>query len=183
MLKGFFRYFAERHLLAYMITFSAILLGLSALLTIQRDTFPRVEFGEIIITTAYPGASPEDVELKVTNKIEEELKDVSGLKHFSSWSKENLSMIHVVIEPDERDPDKVIQNVREAVGRVSDLPVEVRESPLVRELDTSVFPVIEVGMSGDLPYRELRELARRFEKKLESVPGVTQVTRYGYRAR
>jgi len=183
MLKGFFRYFAERHLLAYMITFSAILLGLSTLFTIQRDTFPRVEFGEIIITTAYPGASPEDVELKVTNKIEEELKDVNGLKLFTSWSKENLSMIHVVIEADERDPDKVIQNVREAVGRVSDLPAEVRDSPLVRELDTSVFPVIEVGMSGDLPYKELRELARRFEKKLESVPGVTKVSRYGYRAR
>lgn len=77
----------------------------------------------------------------------------------------------------------MIQNVREAVGRVSDLPAEVRDSPLVRELDTSVFPVIEVGMSGDLPYKDLRELARRFEKKLESVPGVTKVSRYGYRAR
>lgn len=106
MLKGFFRYFAERQLLAYMITSSAILLGLSTLFTIQRDTFPRVEFGEIIITTAYPGASPEDVELKVTNKIEEELKDVSGIKRYTSWSKENLSMLHVVIEADERDPTR-----------------------------------------------------------------------------
>ena len=50
MLKGFFRYFVERQLLAYMITFSAILLGLTTLTTIQRDSFPRVEFGEIIIT-------------------------------------------------------------------------------------------------------------------------------------
>ena len=183
MLKGFFRYFVERQLLAYMITFSAILLGLTTLTTIQRDSFPRVEFGEIIITTAYPGASPEDVELKVTNEIEEELKDVSGIKRYTSWSRENLSMIHVVIEADERDPDKVVQNVREAVGRVNDLPAEVRDSPLVRELDTSVFPVIEVGISGDLPYKELRELARRFEKKLESLPGVTTVSRYGYRAR
>ncbi|MDH5180244.1 MAG: efflux RND transporter permease subunit [Gammaproteobacteria bacterium] len=183
MLKGFFRYFAERHLLAYMITFSAILLGLSTLTGIQRDTFPRVEFGEVFISTVYPGASPEDVELKVTNKIEKELQDINGIKHFMSWSRENLSLIRVVIEADERDPDKVVQNVREAVGRVNDLPVEVRESPLVKEIDTSVLPVIEVGMTGDLPYHELRELARRFEKKLENIPGVTSVSRYGYRAR
>lgn len=123
------------------------------------------------------------MELKVTNEIEKELKDINGIKRYTSWSRENVSMIQVVIEADERDPDKVVQNIREAVGRVSNLPVEVRESPLVKEIDTSVFPVIEVGMTGDLPYSELRELARRFEKKLENVAGVTRVSRYGYRAR
>ncbi len=180
---SFFRFFAERHLLAYIITLVIILLGLSTLATIKRDSFPSVEFGEVLVTTTYPGASPEDVELTVTNEIEKEIKDVTGIKRYASWSAENVSTIHIVIDPDVNDEDKVIRDIREAVSRVTDLPQEVTESPLVTELGTSVFPMIEVGLAGDLPYRELRELARRFEKKLENVDGVSKVERFGYRAR
>jgi multidrug efflux pump subunit AcrB len=183
-MSAFFRFFAERHLLAYLITFSIIALGLSALTHIKRDTFPEVEFGEVFVTTAFPGASPEDVELKVTNKIETELKQVTGIRRFMSWSKENNSIIHIVIDPDVRDEEKVIREIREAVNRVTDFPPEVTEAPLITELTTSVFPIIEVGVAAEgMPYRELREIARRFEKRLENVAGVSHVERYGYRAR
>jgi len=136
----------------------------------------------LLITTAYPGASPEDVELNVTNKIEKELKEVTGIKRYQSWSQENVSTIHIALDPDE-DEEDVEREVREAVSRVNDLPREVEESPLVTELGTTSIPMIEVGLAGDLPYRELREIARRFEKKLENVEGVARVTRFGYRAR
>ncbi len=183
-MAAFFRFFAERHLLAYLITLAIILLGLSALTHIKRDTFPEVEFGEIFVTTTYPGASPEDVELKVTNKIETELKQVSGIKRYLSWSKENNSIIYIAIDPDVRDDKKVIREIREAVNRVTDFPPEVTDSPLITELTTSVFPIIEVGIAAEnMSYREVREIARRFEKRLENVPGISHVERYGYRAR
>ena len=166
-----------------MITLLIIVAGTGTLLTIQRDTFPNVEFGEIIITTRYPGASPEDVELKVTNKIEDELRTVEGLKRFSSWSTENFSMIHIVIDPDEPDQDQVVTDVRDAVNRVTDLPREIDEAPYVKELTTSEFPMIEVGLTGDIPYSELKELARQLEKKLQDVPGVSRLERYGWRDR
>jgi multidrug efflux pump subunit AcrB len=137
----------------------------------------------MIITTRYPGASPEDVELNVTNKIEEELKAVVGIERMSSVSMENISVITVVIDPDASDQDEITDEIREAVGRVTDFPVEVTESPLVTDVKTSIFPVIEVGLAGDLSYREFREFARRFEKKLEAIPGVSSVKKYGYRAR
>jgi len=181
---GFFRFFAERNLLAYVITITVVLLGLSSLATIKRDAFPSVEFGEVLITTTYPGASPEDVELAVTNEIEEEIKEVTGIKRYMSWSMENVSSIYLVIDPDVADEDKVVRDIREAVSRVTDLPEEVTESPLVTELSTSSFPMIEVGLASDnMSYRDLREVARRFEKKLENVSGVARVERYGYRAR
>lgn len=182
-MERFFRFFAQRHILAYMITFTAMVLGVSTLFFIKRDIFPEVEFGEMVVTTAYPGASPEDVELKVTNKIEDELKSVTGIKRYTSWSSENFSFIHIVIDPDEKDQDKVVREVRDAVSRVNALPEEVDELPLVTELNTSVLQIIEVGLTGDLPYKTLRELARQFEKKLENIPGVAQVDRYGYRDR
>lgn len=155
---------------------------MGSLTTIKRDSYPEVEFGELLITTAYPGASPEDVELNVTNKIEKELKEVTGIKRYQSWSQENVSTIHVALDPDE-DEEDVEREVREAVSRVNDLPREVEESPLITELGTTSIPMIEVGLAGDLPYRELREIARRFEKKLENVEGVARVARFGYRDR
>jgi multidrug efflux pump subunit AcrB len=180
---GFFRFFAKRHLLAYIITLVIIMLGASSLFTIKRDAFPSVEFGELLVTTTYPGASPEDVELLVTNELEKEIKEVTGIKRYMSWSRENVSTVHIVIDPDVDDDERVIRDIREAVSRVTDLPEEVTESPLVTELSTSSFPIIEIGLAGELPYSALRKIARRFEKKLENVDGVAKVQRYGYRAR
>lgn len=182
-MKSFFRFFAERHTLANVFTLMIIVLGLSTAVFIKRDQYPKVDFGELFITTYYPGASPEDVELNVTNKLEEELKTITGIERYTSISLENVSFLDVVIEADVEDLDEVVGEVREAVGRVTDFPPEVTENPLITELKTSIFPVIEVGLSGDVPYAELREYARRFEKKLKDVSGVARLKRYGYRAR
>ncbi|MBA7634835.1 Multidrug export protein AcrF [subsurface metagenome] len=182
-MKSFFKFFAQRHLLATLITLMTIFLGLVTLTQIKRDMWSEIDMGKMIVTTRYPGASPEDVELNVTNKIEKELKGVSGIERITSFSLENISVIDVTIDPDTRDQDETKDGIREAVSRITGLPLEVTESPLVTELKTSIFPVIEVGLAGDLPYRELREIARLFEKKLEALPGVSSVQKYGYLAR
>ena len=175
------RYFAQRNTVANVFTLMVVLLGLSTLSYIQRDNFPSVDFAEMVITTRYPGASPQDVELNVTNKIEEELKEVDGLKRVTSFSMENISVINVEIDLDVQDKDKVKTDVRDAVSRTADLPVEVDEQPLVQEITTATgIPIIEVGLSGDIPYTELREYARRAEKALEDIPGVARLKRYGY---
>ncbi len=180
-MRAFIRFFTQRTTLANVFTFTVIFLGLSALTTIQRDNFPSVEFDEMTVTTRYPGASPEDVELNVTNKIEEELKEVDGLDEVISFSMENISIIHIKIDTDARDKDKVKTEVRNAVSRVSELPSEVKEKPLVKEITTSTaIPIIEVGLTGDVPYSELREMARLAEKGLLNVPGVASLTKFGY---
>lgn len=184
IMKSFFRFFAERHILATLITIMIILLGLSTLVQIKRGIYPQVDFGMMSIMTRYPGASPEDVELNVTNKIEEELKSVVGIDYFTSFSMENVSAIMVIVDINEKDQDKIKTEIREAVGRVTDFPAEVTDSPLITELNTTTaMEVIEVGLSGDLPYKETRELARLFEKKLKTISGVSRLERFGYRAR
>jgi len=160
-----------------------ILLGVLTLMQMQREQWPKLSLGEMWITTIYPGASSEDVELNVTNKLEDELEDVTGIERITSISMENISSIKIVIDPDVKDEKEVKREVRDAVGRVTDFPAEVTESPLIVDIKTSMFPVFEVGISGDLPYRELREIARLFEKKLEVVDGVSDIERFGYRAR
>ncbi|MDH5619836.1 MAG: efflux RND transporter permease subunit [Gammaproteobacteria bacterium] len=180
-MKSAIRFFANQPTLAYVLTFLIIFLGVSALTVIQRDNFPSVDLLEMTITTRYPGASPEDVELNVTNEIEEELKEVDGIDKYTSFSMENISIVHIWIDREMRDKEKVKADVRDAVSRVSNLPIEVDEDPVVEEITTSTaIPVIEVGLTGDVPYNELRNVARRAEKALLNVPGVRSVTKYGY---
>ncbi|MCA9401069.1 MAG: efflux RND transporter permease subunit, partial [Candidatus Omnitrophica bacterium] len=182
-MRNIFEFFIRRHLIANLLTVMVFLLGLNTLLTIQRDNYPHVDLDHMLITTVYPGASPEDVEINVTNKIEKELKSISGIKDILSVSMENTSSIRVVIDEEVRDVEKVKLNVREAVNRVVDFPQEVKDAPLIEEVTTSLLPVIEVGVWGDVPYKDLREYARRLEKKLKNISQVSRLDTFGLRAR
>jgi multidrug efflux pump subunit AcrB len=167
-MKAAIRFFANQPTLAYVSV-------------IQRDNFPSVDLLEMTVTTRYPGASPEDVELNVTNEIEEELKEVDGIDRYTSFSMENISIVHIWVDREMRDRNKVKTDIRDAVSRVSGLPVEVDEDPVVEELTTATaIPVIEVGLTGEVPYTVLRNVARRAEKALQALPGVRSVTKYGY---
>ncbi len=180
MLQKFLRFFAGQHYFNLIVTLIIIIAGAFALTKINKDKDPRIDFGQVIITTIYPGASPEDVELKVTNKIETELESVSGIKNYKSVSMENISTITVFIDENTRDQKKVKDEIRRAVDRVNNFPAEVDKRPIVVELDTSVFPILEVGLTGDLSYSELREAARNLKKKLEKVDGVSSLEPFSY---
>jgi len=174
-LKKLIRYFASNHKIAVVFTVLVISLGIAGLLRMKRDIFPDVDFGTVVITTRYPGASPADVELNVTNRIEEELKTVAGLESFTSYSLESFSFITVNIGVDTPDKDEIVTNIREAAGRVSGLPREVIEAPLVRRLESEEFTILVAGVTGDVSYKELRENARIYKKRLENAEGVSKL--------
>lgn len=182
-MKGLFGAFARHDLFSRLITVLVFMIGIATLMQINRAQYPKVDLGEMVVTTAYPGAAPEDVELNVTNRIEEELKGIDDIKRYNSVSQENVSRINIFIDPDAADPDRVKQDIRDAVNRVTDFPEEVTDAPLITDVKSDIFPVLELGLTGKLPYGELREYARRFEKRLKDIPGVARVTRFGYRDR
>ena len=182
-MNRFFEFFARRHKLATLSTIMILLLGLMSVRTLKRDQFPKIDLAQMDIRTVYPGASPEDVELNVTNKLEDALKEATGIDRIISSSFENRSEIEVYLDPDVKEMDEVKQNIRDAVAGVTDLPMEVTESPEVDEITTANIPIFEMGISGDIPYGSLREIARDLEKKVKSVAGVSDILKYGYRAR
>ncbi|MEE9553872.1 MAG: efflux RND transporter permease subunit [candidate division Zixibacteria bacterium] len=179
-MKALIRFFVERHLLANLLIAIILLLGIASAMRIKRDAWPNVDLDEIVITTRYPGASPEDVELNVTNKLEDELNNVDGLDELTSNSLENISVINIKVDSDESDRDKVKRDIRDAINRVTELPPEVTEAPYVFEVKSENFEILWVGIGGDIPYAELRQLAKQFEKKLENVKGVSRVEKTGF---
>ncbi len=106
-----------------------------------------------------------------------------GIDKIISVSLENISSIQVVLDPDIKDTEKIKRDIRDSVGRVTDFPDAVTDTPLITELDTSMMQIIDIGITGDIPYNELRDIAKYFEDKLLELSGISRIEKVGYRAR
>lgn len=183
-MRRLFAFFIDRPLLVNLMAIFIILVGWVLSGRMKREGLPVVDMREVHITTVYPGASPEDVELNVTIPIEEEIKGVSGLKEFTSVSKENLSRIVVKLDPDATDLDKIKSDLRRAVDSVNDLPAEVKDRPEVWELKVQNIAVIEVALTGkSLSERQLVDAAMALKKLLQQLSLVSKVEERGIRDR
>lgn len=162
-----------------LLTAFAVGVGIFSAFTIQKEAFPPVTFDIVTVLTTYPGASPEVVEKFVSIKLEDELKSVDGVDEMTSISAQNISLIALQLDPDERDRRKIIDDIQRAVDRVKDLPDEIEDNPVVSEIDARKFPVITVSLGG-LPYAALQTQAKVLEDRLLNIPDVGSVTRLGY---
>ena len=166
---------------ANILTVTFILLGLAVLPSINRDTFPSVDLDEVVIVTRYNGSSPEDIELKVTNKIEDQLKSIDGLQKYSSLSIENVSLINIFVEPDASDPQKIKDDIREKIDSINDFPSDLEKSPNDYRNKLINISYLRNRVSGtDLTYGELRQIAKQFKTDLENIKGVLKIDGYGY---
>ncbi|UYM16080.1 efflux RND transporter permease subunit [Endozoicomonas euniceicola] len=178
-MKAFLRFFVERRFFASMVLAITCVMGIIALLNITLQELPAAKQGETVIITEYPGVSAEEIELEITNRIEKELKTVKGISWYQSISVDGLSEIEILIR-DGEDIDLVNQDIRAAVDRVTDLPANLKNAPLVEAENTATFEFFIFSISGDMPYAELREAARQLEKKLRALDGIGKVDTAGY---
>lgn len=177
------KFSVNNSLFVNLVSVIVIIIGVMVVAGMNREVFPNVAFDMVSVTTFYPGSTPEDVEKLITTPIEKELKEVDGVKEITSSSATGSSIIYIKIDPDETDKQKVIRDLQSAVDRVGDLPEDIYEDPVVTEITTKQYPIIEVSLSGDMPESKLREYADILEEILEDIPGVARVRKSGYRDR
>ncbi len=173
----------NQSLFVNLVSILIIIFGLIVVLGINREIFPNVDFDVVSITTLYPGATPLDVEKLITVPIEKELKEVDGIKEIKSSSAGGASLVIVKIDPDERDKKKVIGDIQNAVDRVKDLPKDIYQDPVVVEVTTKQYPIIEVSLSGEISEKKLQYYADVLEDELENIEGVARLKKSGYRDR
>ena len=169
----------KKFALVFSLAFIAI--GVLSVIGMQRDQFPAVDFEILAVTTAYPGASPEDVEKSVTNVIENELLSVSGIKEITSTSREGISSIIVTLEADLKDVTTVKNDVRNAVNRVKSFPEEVADLPQVLDFNITEFPIITINIDGaNSDYALARQITDDLETALLKIKGVASIDKNGY---
>lgn len=141
---------------------------------------PRIDLYELNVYTTYPGASPEDVELNVTKKIEEAIESVSNIDKYTSQSMENLSIVHIKIDEACEDLKKVKDDIKDAINDITDFPEEIEEQPEIYEEKSDNWPVLEVGIYTTDPTKQnYIEVAKELRKELINLPTVAKVNHGG----
>jgi CzcA family heavy metal efflux pump len=168
----------HNHVTTLFLMVAVTVLGISAYVTLPRESNPDISIPIILVNTLYPGASPEDVEQQVTRILERELKGVDNLKELRSTSMESYSIVEVEFVSGV-DLDVARQKVRDKVDLAkADFSSEVEE-PLISEINFSDMPILQVHLSGAVGAVKLKEIAEDLEDFIEGVPGVLRATIIG----
>ncbi len=166
------------HTTVVVLTVLLIIGGFYSYTTIPKEAQPSIEIPNIFVTTIYPGASPDDIESLVTQQIELELQNISGIKEIRSTSIEGVSTIVIEFEPDVAI-DQAFARVRDKVDVAKvNLPSDVQE-PSVTEIDFSDFPILTVNLSASFPLTRLKKVAEDLEDELEAISSVRGVDLVG----
>ncbi len=148
--------------------------GLVSYVTIPKESFPSIEIPNIVVTTVYPGASPDDIESVITQPIEQEIQGINGIKEIRSTSTEGVSSIVVEFTPDV-SMDDAFQKVRDKVDVAkAELPSDVEE-PIVSEIDLQEFPIMSINMSAPYSLARLKEVGEDLADELETITSVLEV--------
>ena len=172
-------FFTHKRNFSFLILTALVVLGLFALLSIQKESNPEVEVPIGIVSTVLPGATAADVESLVTNEIEKAISgSVENVNKITSQSSQGISQVTVEFNAN-ADLDKSIQDLKDQVDTaIPELPDDA-EDPRVIQIDFSQDPVLTFAVAGSLPLSEFAKLGRALQDELETVPGVSNVSLAG----
>ncbi|HET7319483.1 MAG TPA: efflux RND transporter permease subunit [Nitrospirota bacterium] len=173
----------KRPVFVTMIGIALIVFGVVAFPRLALDLFPKVDFPVVNITTKLVGASPEVMEVDVTNTIEEAVNTISGVKAITSRSMEEYSIVTVEFYL-ERNLEQAAQDVRDKVAAVRNQLPRDTEPPVIEKISPEDQPIVWIAVWGDRSIRDLTHYADKILKRdIEKIPGVGSVTISGGRAR
>lgn len=155
------------------------ILGLISYSGLGYKLLPSFDQPVISVVTAYPGASAEEVEDNVTREMEDALSALEGVEKISSTSSEGVSVINVELAL-KTNIDLAMQDAQRRIDAISaTLPEEV-SSPSMNKFSSDDMPILQMGVSADLPARELYDLIdQRVGPQLTRIEGVGQLQTIG----
>jgi HAE1 family hydrophobic/amphiphilic exporter-1 len=171
--RGFFAFTTTRPVAIVMMVLATVVFGAVGLLRLPVNLLPDISYPTVTVRTQYPGSSPEDVEQRVSERVQEAVAVVPGVRKVVSISRPGVSDVILEFVWGTRMVF-AISDIRERLDRIQ-LPEEA-ERPLVLRYDPSLDPVLTLGLSGDLDPVELRRIAEEeVERDLAKVEGVAAV--------
>lgn len=166
----------QRPILATMMNLALVLFGLIGLTKLPVRELPDIDPPIISVTTIYPGANAHVVETEITERLEEAINNIEGIKTLRSESREGVSGISIEFDLS-RDIDIAAQDVRDRVSRIrGSLPNDIRE-PIVSKQDSDASPILWIALNSDrYSPLELTTLAeRQIKPRFQGVSGVSSI--------
>ena len=176
-------FFIDNYKLTLVLTLGVIVFGAMGLYRMSAETFPSVDFAQAVVTTRYDGASAEEIETKITKPIEDEVRQVSGLKDVRSTSSPGLSQIFIRADIDNINVDEVMSDLQKAVDRVVGLPKDINDPPEFLEIKSEEFPIFEIAVTGPNNQRQRDLAADRLNEAIEDNDRVKSIRLTGFAER
>lgn len=155
---------------------AVVIFGLFSLSRLPIDLYPDIDTNTIMVMTAYPGASASDIENNVTRPLENTLNSVSNLKHITSRSSENMSLIILEFEYG-NDIDVLTNDVRDKLDMISSEMPDDAETPVIFKFSTDMIPIVLLSVQANESQAALYKiLDDRVVNPLARISGVGTVS-------
>ena len=166
----------QRPVLASMMSLALVLFGVISLKQLPVREIPSIDPPIVTVTTVYPGANASVVESEVTERIEESVNNISGIKTLTSESREQVSNVTIEFTL-ARDIELCAQDVRDRVSRIRGLLPDTVDEPTIAKQEADAQPIMWIGMSSATSStEELTNLVERQVKNIiQTVDGVSSI--------
>ncbi|MGD8588153.1 MAG: efflux RND transporter permease subunit [Chromatiales bacterium] len=153
------------------------LLGVAALPSLQRETFPDFAAEEVQVQVVYPGASAEDVEEAICQRLEDAIDGINDVEEMRCLAREGVATA-VVEMVEGGDLPRFMDDVKSEVEAIDSFPEEI-EIPIVKELGRT-DNVVAVAITGPMSSRDLRAYAEQIKEQMQRLPEISQVEIQGF---
>lgn len=171
------RYFGTHPTAANVLMIAILVLGLSALPQLQRDTFPVIPPTEVEIRIPYPGATPDEVEDAVCQRVEDAVDGVSGLIEIRCDARENIAISTARMQ-EGGDIDEFFNDVKSQVEAVARFPDKVENASVIKLERTA--SVASIAITGAMSTRGLKAYAEGVKERLKRDRRIAQVKIRGF---
>ncbi|MEL7191368.1 MAG: efflux RND transporter permease subunit [Bacteroidota bacterium] len=176
-MKNLVAYFIKYPITGNVLMVAILTLGMIGLFSLKSTFFPENDAKLITIAVVYPGASPEEVEEGVVNKIEDNINGITGIDRVSSVSSENTGRVTIEVARG-YDIDLVLRDIKNSIDGISSFPLGI-EPPVIYKLEV-LNVALQFAISGDVDLNTLKEYARKVEDDLLANPDVSKVELSGF---
>ncbi|MBQ1676497.1 MAG: efflux RND transporter permease subunit, partial [Bacteroidaceae bacterium] len=166
----------KRPIMTSLCFFAVIVFGIFSFFKLPIDLYPDIDTNTIMVMTYYTGASANDIENNVTRPLENTLNSVEHLKHITSNSRENISVITLQFEYG-YDIDVLTNNVRDKLDMVSSALPDEAQTPILFKFSTDMIPILLISVQADESQKALYKLLdEHVANPLARVDGVGTVS-------
>ncbi|CAK3904159.1 efflux RND transporter permease subunit [Vibrio crassostreae] len=172
------KWFINNPVAANLLMMAIVISGVLAFRQLRVESFPQIAPSSISITVAYPGGTAQQIDESVTQRIEESISGIAGIKQITSQSSAGVSRV-VVRKTSSTDLDKLLDDIRNQVNAINGFPVQAERPQVVRNEFTNLAAFVVV--SGPRTDDELQPIAKQLEQALKKNPQISKVSNWGTR--
>ncbi|HQZ65445.1 MAG TPA: efflux RND transporter permease subunit, partial [Planctomycetaceae bacterium] len=163
---------------------AVLVMGIFSAFSLRREVFPQFELEIILVSVPYPGASPDEVESGICQKVEEAIRSVDGIKKVTSVAGEGTGNVVIELRSDVRNVQKILNEVQSQIDRIPSFP-DLAEEPDVQQITIRnkaiTVGVIQENSDAVDAEMQLREISEQVRDDLLLIPQVSQAEIMGER--